>query len=47
MAQEDAFIVSYSAGANSRNATLAQNLYQYDGYTRSDKTNANGNPVAA
>ncbi len=45
VAQEDAFIVSYSAGANSRNATLAQNLYTYEGYTRSDKTGANGNPV--
>ena len=45
VAQEDAFIVSYSAGANSRNATLAQNMYQYHGYTRSDKTSANGNPV--
>ena len=45
VAQENAFIVSYSAGANSRNATLAQNLYTYQGYTRSDKTSANGNPV--
>ena len=45
VAQEDAFIVSYSAGANSRNATLAQNMYQYQGYTRSDKTSANGNPI--
>lgn len=45
VAQEDAFIVSYSAGANARNATLAQRMYQYEGYTRSDKTGANGNPV--
>jgi len=45
VAQEDAFIVSYSAGANARNATLAQRMYQYEGYTRSDKTSANGNPV--
>ena len=45
VAQEDAFIVSYSAGANSRNATLAQRMYQYEGYTRSDQTGANGNPV--
>jgi cytochrome c553 len=45
VAQEDAYIVSYSAGANARNATLAQNLYTYQGYTRSDKTSANGNPV--
>jgi hypothetical protein len=45
VAQENAFIVSYSAGANSRNVTLAQRMYQYEGYTRSDKTGANGNPV--
>jgi hypothetical protein len=45
VAQEDAFIVSYSAGATSRNATLAQRMYQYEGYTRSDQTSANGNPV--
>ena len=45
VAQENAFIVSYSAGANARNATLAQNMYTYQGYTRSDKTGANGNPV--
>jgi hypothetical protein len=45
VAQEDAFIVSYSAGAMARNVTLAQRMYQYEGYTRSDKTGANGNPV--
>jgi mono/diheme cytochrome c family protein len=45
VAQENAYIVSYSAGVNSRNATLAQNMYQYQAYTRSDKTNANGNPI--
>ena len=45
VAQEDAFIVSYSAGATARNATLAQRMYQYEGYTRSDRTGANGNPV--
>ena len=45
VAQEDAFIVSYSAGAMARNATLAQRMYQYEGYTRSDQTSANGNPV--
>jgi Concanavalin A-like lectin/glucanases superfamily len=45
VAQENAFIVSYSAGANSRNVTLAQRMYQYEAYTRSDKTGANGNPV--
>ena len=45
VAQEDAFIVSYSAGTMARNATLAQRMYQYEGYTRSDKTSGNGNPV--
>jgi len=45
VAQEDAYIVSYSAGVNSRNFTLAQRMYQYEGHTRSDKTGANGNPV--
>ena len=47
VAQEDAFIVSYSAGAMARNATLAQSLYQYQAYTRSDRTGANGNPILA
>jgi hypothetical protein len=47
VAQENAYIVSYSAGVNSRNATLAQTMYQYQAYTRSDKTNANGNPFLA
>jgi cytochrome c553 len=45
VAQENAYIVSYSAGVNARNATLAQNMYQYHGYTRSDRTSANGNPM--
>ena len=45
VAQEDAFIVSYSAGAIARNVTLAQRMYQYEAYTRSDQTSANGNPV--
>jgi hypothetical protein len=45
VAQEDAYIVSYSAGATARNATLAQRMYQYEGFTRSDRTGANGNPV--
>lgn len=44
VAQENAYIVSYSAGVNARNATLAQTMYTYQAYTRSDKTNANGNP---
>ena len=43
--QEDAYIVSYSAGAMARNATLSQREYQYEAFTRSDKTGANGNPT--
>ncbi len=45
VAQEDAFLVSYSAGNNARNFTLAQRMYQYEAYTRSSETSANGNPV--
>jgi mono/diheme cytochrome c family protein len=45
VAQENAYIVSYSAGVNARNATLAQNMYQYHAYTRSSETSANGNPT--
>ncbi len=45
VAQENAYIVSYSAGVNARNATLAQTMYTYQAYTRSDKTGANGNPI--
>lgn len=43
--QEDAYIVSYSAGNTARNATLAQREYQYQAMTRSDKTDANGTPA--
>ncbi|MBC8027246.1 MAG: LamG domain-containing protein [Steroidobacteraceae bacterium] len=45
VAQENAYIVSYSGGVNARNATLAQNLYTYHAYTRSDRTSGNGNPT--
>ena len=45
VAQTNAYIVSYSAGVNARNATLAQTMYTYQAYTRSDKTGANGNPI--
>jgi hypothetical protein len=45
VAQEDAFLVSYSAGNNARNFTLAQRMYQYEAYTRNSETSANGNPV--
>ncbi len=44
VAQEDANIVSYSAGAMARNATLRQREYQYEALTRSDQTGANGDP---
>jgi len=43
--QEDAHIVSYSAGTMARNFTLGQTLYSYDAYNRSGSTNANGDPV--
>ena len=47
VAQEDAFIVSYSAGTNARNFTLAQNMYQYQAYTRSDRDGRQRQPGAA
>jgi hypothetical protein len=43
--QEEARIVSYSAGTTDRNFTLGQTLYSYDFYNRSDVTDANGDPV--
>jgi mono/diheme cytochrome c family protein len=45
VAQEDAYIVSYSAGVNARNFTISQRMYQYEGHVRSDQTGANGNPL--
>ena len=45
VAQEDAWLVSYSGGVNNRNFTVAQRMYQYEGHVRSDKTSANGNPL--
>jgi hypothetical protein len=45
VAQEDANIVSYSGGDMSRNMTLGQHGYQYEGYARSNKTDANGERV--
>jgi len=45
VAQENAWIVSYSAGAMARNFTVAQRMYTYEGYTRSSETNGNGDPV--
>lgn len=43
--QEDAYIVSYSGGANARNATLAQRAYQYEALARASTTGANGTPA--
>jgi hypothetical protein len=44
VAQEDAYIVSYSAGTMARNFTLAQTQYQYQAYGRSTNTDGNGQP---
>lgn len=43
--QEDASIVSYSGGANSRNFALGQTLYDYDVFARSSATAATGAPA--
>lgn len=45
VSQEDAFIVSYSGGEMTRNATLAQRAYQYEALNRSSTTGANGAPA--
>ena len=42
--QEDARIVSYSAGPAARNFNFGQTLYNYDFFNRSDGSDANGNP---
>ncbi len=42
--QEDARIVSYSAGTTVRNFTLGQTLYNYDFYNRAAGTDGNGEP---
>lgn len=42
--QEDARIVSYSAGTTVRNFTLGQTLYNYDFYNRSSNSDGNGEP---
>lgn len=44
VAQEDAYVVSYSGGTMARNVTLSQRAYQYEAFNRSDKTGANGDP---
>ena len=38
-------IISYSGGANTRNFTLGQTLYNYDYLLRTDKTDLNGQPA--
>jgi len=43
--QEMSRIVSYSAGANTRNFTLQQTLYNYDFLLRTNAQDANGGPV--
>jgi len=45
VAQMNAYIVSYSGSDTTRNATLGQHVQQYEGRTRSDKTNTNGSPA--
>jgi len=42
--QEEARIVSYSAGTGARNFALTQTLYNYDFPARSSLTDGNGNP---
>jgi mono/diheme cytochrome c family protein len=42
--QEDARIVSYSAGAMARNFELGQTMYDYDFFNRSSTSDENGNP---
>ena len=44
VAQEDAFIASYSGGTTSRNFTVAQQQYQVEFLQRSSVTDANGSP---
>jgi hypothetical protein len=43
--QEDAYAVSYSAGLEDRNVTLAQRAYQYEAMTRTSETDRNGMPT--
>lgn len=42
--QEEARIVSYSAGTTARNFTLGQTLYNYDFYNRNSSSDGNGEP---
>lgn len=43
--QENASIVSYSGGVNSRNFALGQTKYNYEFFARSSATNASGGPA--
>jgi Concanavalin A-like lectin/glucanases superfamily len=43
--QEDAYIISYSGGVMSRNATISQRAYQYEALGRASTTGANGAPA--
>ena len=43
--QKDANIVSYSAGATTRNVTLGQYEYRYEAFNRSSNSDANGAPI--
>lgn len=43
--QEEARIVTYSAGSTLRNFTLGQTLYSYDFFNRSSTSDANGSPL--
>jgi len=45
VAQEDARIVSYSAGTQARNFTLQQTLYDYNFQLRTTQTSLNGDPA--
>ncbi|HTT01356.1 MAG TPA: LamG domain-containing protein [Steroidobacteraceae bacterium] len=44
-AQANAWIVSYSGGPTTRNFTLAQNAFSYEGLVRSSVTDVNGMPA--
>lgn len=44
--QENARIVSYSAGPMARNFNLGQQMYDYEFYNRSSTTDGNGQPAA-
>ncbi|MEO7387819.1 MAG: LamG domain-containing protein, partial [Gammaproteobacteria bacterium] len=43
--QEEARVVTYSAGSTLRNFTMGQTLYSYDFFNRSSTSDANGSPL--